>query len=308
MITECIKEGFNLTNRNLPLVFVRIAVTIINLISIFIFLGIPVLVAVMYLGLDVAQTKNLLPLLSDNPFEFITKYLGLFFIIGISFMFYLIFVSTLLLYTLGGTLGILRNAAMDSQYRFNLSSFFMEANRNFFPLLRLISILLLGIILLLIAVGVLSGIGAAVVQFLSGAESTLKVFISSFITVSIVILGIIVFSISFVVIIYSIVTSVIERGGVLDSIKKTIGFLIKKPEAILFCILLFVGVVIINLVLFVLELPLGKIPGIGFGVDIILSLLSTVFHSYAAIVVWAALIAYYIKATGCSAYSEPSET
>ncbi len=131
MMIECIKEGFHLANRNYQLVFLRIIVVIINFISLLFFLGLPIIVAVAYMGFDLSHAVDLLPDLMENPFDLLSKYLGLVFLIGISFIFYLTFVSTIILYSLGGTLGVLRNSAVNIQYRFSLSSFFKEANNIF---------------------------------------------------------------------------------------------------------------------------------------------------------------------------------
>src|SRR4030066_1786878 len=111
MITECFKEGFYLANKNYQLVFLRIIVIIINFLSLLFSLGMPIIAAVAYMGFDLSHAVDLLPNLMENPFNFLSKYLGLIFLIGISFIFYLMLASTIILYSLGGTLGVLRNAA-----------------------------------------------------------------------------------------------------------------------------------------------------------------------------------------------------
>jgi hypothetical protein len=291
MMIECIKEGFHLANRNYQLVFLRIIVAIINFISLLFFLGLPIIAAVAYMGFDLSHAVDLLPELMENPFNLLSKYLGLVFLIGISFIFYLTFVSTIILYSLGGTLGVLRNSAVNVQYRFSLSSFFREANSIFSRLLGLVSILSLIFIVLFIVIILSGGVAAGFMQGFSWAETTLEVFLGSFVVLSTIIFGIIIFFSWLIFTVYSLVCLVIEGKRSADTIKNTFNHLKKTPQAFLFFIILFAGAVAINLVFFLIMIPLGMLPLI----DIVLYLVNVVFQNYLAIVVWSALTVYYSK-------------
>jgi len=288
---ECIKEGFHLANRNYQLVFLRIIVVIINFISLLFVLGLPVIAAVAYMGFDLSHAVDLLPDLMENPFNLLSKYLGLVFLIGISFILYLMFVSVIILYSLGGTLGVLKNSAVNVQYRFSLASFFKEANNIFSRLYWLISILFLIFIALFAAVIISGGIVAGFMQGFSWSETTLEVFLGSFVFLSTIIFGIIIFLSGLIFTVYSILCLVIEEKGSADTIKNTFNYLKKTPQAFLFFIILFAGAVAINLVFFIIMIPLGMIPL----VDIVLYLVNVVFQNYLAIVVWSALTVYYSK-------------
>lgn len=292
MMIECIKEGFHLANRNFQLVFVRIMLTIINFLSLLIFLGVPIIAAVAYMGFDLTHAVDLLPGLIENPLDFLSKYLSVVFIIGMSFILYLIFASVIILYSLGGTLGVLKNSAVNVQYRFSLSSFFREANSIFSRLFWLVSILSLISLGLFIAVIIFAGIAAGFIQGFSRAETTLEVFFSSFAFLSITIFSIILFFCCFMFTIYSILCLVIEGKGSMDTIKNTFNHLKKTPQAFLFFIILFLGAVAVNLAVFIIMIPLGMLPF----VNIILYIMSVIFQNYLAIVVWSALTVYYTKA------------
>jgi hypothetical protein len=291
MMIECIKEGFHLANRNYQLVFLRIIVVIINFVSLLFFLGLPIIAAVAYMGFDLSHAVDLLPDLMENPFNLLSKYLGFVFLIGISFIFYLTFVSTIILYSLGGTLGVLRNAAVNIQYRFSLASFFREANNIFPRLFWLISILSIIFIVLFIVIILCGGVAAGFMQGFSWNETTFEVFLSSFVFLSTIILGIIIFTVWLIFMIYSILCLVIEGKGYADTIKNTFNHLKKTPQAFLFFIILFAGAFTVNLVFFLIMIPLGMLPL----VDIALYLVSVVFQNYLAIVVWSALTVYYSK-------------
>jgi len=99
--------------------------------------------------------------------------------------------------------------------------------------------------------------------------------------------------------VYCILSSVLEEKGALDSIKKTFNFLKKNPRAFLFFIILFAGAIIINLVFFIIMIPLGMLPFI----NIMLYLVSVVFQNYLSVVVWSSLTVYYIKAVNYPVYS-----
>jgi hypothetical protein len=299
MIFECLKEGFNLANRNYQLVFLRITVIIINFLSLLFLLGVPVIAAVAYMGFDLSHAVDLLPDLMGNPFNFLSKYVGLVFLIGLSFIFYLMLASTIILYSLGGTLGVLRNSAIHIQYRFSLSSFFKEANKLFSRLFRLLSFLIFIFIILFTAVIISAGIVAGFIQGFSWTETPLEVFFSSFVMSSIIILSTIFFLIWLIFMVYSILSSVLEGKGLLDSIKNTFNFLKKNPRAFLFFIILSAGAIAINMVFFIIMIPLGMLPFI----NILLYLVSIVFQNYLSVVVWSSLTVYYIKASNYPVYT-----
>ncbi|NOZ68190.1 MAG: hypothetical protein GXP46_02850 [Deferribacteres bacterium] len=297
MMIESIREGFNIANRNLPLVLLRVAVTIINVFSFFVFMVVPVAVAAAYMGFDLTHARDLLPSFIDNPLEFVSRYLGLVLLVGTAFVFYLTFASMLLLYAVGGILGVLKNAALDVHYRFSLRSFFSEANGNFFRLLWLVSILF-GCLAVVLAVVVAAGlIVAAAAQAFAGGERTIEVFLRSFVTVSIIVFTIMIFIAGAVFSVYCMAASVVEKKGAVDSVKSTFVFLKRKPEAFLFYIILIAGIVGASLVFFILGLPFRVIPVLAPVMNIALSLMNIVFQAYLMVVMWGCLIVYYIKGT-----------
>lgn len=283
MIIECIKNGFKLTHRNWQLIFIRMVVAVINLFGLFIFLGVPVLVAVTYLGFDAAHAKDLLPYLFKNPLEFITRYIGLLFLIVTALFFYLIFSSLLFLYTLSGTVGVLKSSVINGGYRFSLSSFFKEAKKHFLQLFYLLSILIIGITALIV---VLIFVGFGISQFGHVADTSLRVFLNSFITLSSIVFGSIFFLAAFAFVVYSVTVSVIEEKRAIDSIKRTFEFLKDNPAAFLFYLILLIGLIVANFIL----IPFSIIP-------VILPLINIVLQNYLSVVVWSSLVIFYTKST-----------
>ncbi|RJQ19733.1 MAG: hypothetical protein C4560_05940 [Nitrospiraceae bacterium] len=293
MIMECIKGGFDLANRNLQLVIVRLITAAINLISLLVFLGVPLMAAAAYLGFDLARAEDFLPHLIREPSAFLSRYLGLVFLIGISFVFYLVFSSVIILYSLGGALGVLRNSALDALYKFSLSSFFSEANRNFSRLFRLVFVMSVFFMLLAFVLIVTGGIASALLNAFQEGTSFLEVFLGSFIMMSIMVFGAMIFAVYLMLIVYSMIVSVTEGKGAADSVKRAFNFLKEKPRAFLLFIVLFAGVAVLNLLLFALRAPFGLVPFVG----IMMTLMIAVFQNYFAVVMWSALTACYIRWT-----------
>ncbi|MBI4682521.1 MAG: hypothetical protein HY757_05395 [Nitrospirae bacterium] len=299
MIKECVKEGFNLANKNLHLVFIQIIVSLINLVSLFIFIGLPLIAAILYLGFDLTQAKDMMPSLMTDPIEFITKYIWVVVLIGTSFLFHLIFRSVISLYTLGGTLGVLKDSAVNIQYKFSLSSFYKEAKINFSPLLWLLSLVFLAIIIFFIGFIITGGILSALVSVITEPESTLEIFLSSFSLMTIIVFSIVIGVAGLVFGVYSIVVLVTDGKSVMDSISGTFDFLKRTPGAVLFYLILIVGFITVNAVFYGIQILVSVIP---FIIPLVY-IMNAFFQGYLAIALWSSLIVYYVKNTNHPVYS-----
>jgi hypothetical protein len=298
MIIKSIKEGFRLTHKNWQVILLNIGVGIINLINFFIIVGIPVVIGIFFLGIDIAQAKDMLPGILENPAEIFSKYLGIAMLIFGAFLIYLAVASVLILYIFSGTLGVLRNAALNGQYNFSLSSFFSEAKKVFFPMLKLFSIALLVIILLMIVFGVSAGILISMISAYGKMVTTVSVFVTYFF----ILFGITVVLISIIFTAYAAIVLVVEKNRVMDSFRNTWNFIKNKPMAFVFYIILVFGIIAANLLLIALGASFSAAPIIGYAFLIPHRLISYVVQSYFGVVMWGSLIAYYIKATNYPVY------
>jgi hypothetical protein len=291
MIIECIKGGFELANRNLQLVFVRISVTVINLLALFFFMGIPLVVAVIYLGFDVTHAQDMIPFLTTNPLDFVSRYLGLAILFIAALSAYSMLAFMLYLYVLGGILGCLKNSAVNVPSGFMTGIFFKAAGGNFSRLFWLISVELLFMTAIVAVFAILIILGIVIMHSLSGAQSTLEMFFRSFAAVFIVIMSILTLCVSLVFVVYSIVISVMEEKGVMQTVRSTYAFFRQSPRAVLFYPLLLLGIVAAHLILYSLQIPLHIVPFMSIAAYI----LNACFQSYLAIVLWSSLIMYYVK-------------
>lgn len=286
MIIECIKEGFRITNKNWQVVLLKIAVTIINLMGFLIFVGIPIFIAITSLGIDLAQAKDILPGIFENPLEVLSKYLGIVVLIFISLIIYLTVAFFLVLYVFGGTLGILRNAAIDEQYKFSFASFMEEAKKIFFPLVWLFSIAFLVTLSILIVLVLSAGFLIYVIHAHGRLATTFSIFVTYFFSL----FGIIIFLIAVIFTAYAAIDVVVVKGRVIASFKNALTFIINKPIAFLFYIFLFVGLIAANFVLIALGASVRVIPLL-----IPYQLISYIIRSYLGVVMWSSLVVFYLK-------------
>jgi hypothetical protein len=292
MIIESIKQGFDLTHKNWQVILLKVAVGIINLVGFFIIVGIPFIIGILTLGVDIAQARDILPEIVNDPFEFFSKYLGLTILIFIAIVIYFFIVSIVLLYIFSGTLGVLRNAALDRDYKFSFSSFFREARNAFFPLLWLFSVSFLIITALIVFFGIL----ASVLISLTGISGDAKTPFSVFITYFFSLLGIAILIAFIIYTAFAAIVLVIERSRVLNSFKLTWNFVKNTPMSFGFYILLIIGAIAVNFILIALGASLGSAPMVGFLFIIPHRLISSIIQSYLGMVMWGSLIAYYLKA------------
>jgi hypothetical protein len=305
MFIESINEGFRLTHRNPQLIYIRIALVFIIIAGFFFMVGLPVIAAGSIIGMDMSHAKELFYSFAQDPFDIFSRYIGLLFIILISFMLYLVFASLLHLYILGGTLGELKISALDTRSSFSFSSFLKEARKNLFTLLWLISITTTGFFVLFVLFSILSVAGLVISGTLDGGGVFIQNFLDSFFSLSVMVFGSIISIASLTFIIYSVVVAVVEPDGVLIAIKKTFVFLRERPSAFFFYFILMAGIAVVNILIFALEIPLKMAFDTGLLTIIFLILLNMIFKSYLIVVMWSCLVVFYIKAVNYRA-SKPS--
>lgn len=289
MIIECIKEGVRLTNKNWQVVLLQIAILIVNFIGFFLFIGVPIVLAIVSLGIDIAHIKDILPDFFENPADFFSKYLGLALLIIIAVTVYLIIASILILYAFTGMLGVLCRAALNKEYRFSFHLFHDEAKRFFFPLMWLFSVAILIVIGVFVILGILAGI------LISFSESSTP--ISVFITYFLGLLGITFGFISIIISAYAAIALVLEKGGIMNAFNSALDFIKHRPSAFLFYIILVVGILFVNIIVIALGISFSAVPIIGILATVLLQVLINAAQSYLVVVMWASLVAFYLKGT-----------
>ena len=303
MMLECIKEGFNLINRSWQLILLRTVVAVINLFIILLFIGVPAFIAVVSFGIDIAQTGDIFRGIISDPAEILSKYLWIFALLSLSLIVSVTVISIITLYTYGGIMGVLRNSALNKQYKFSLASFFNEAGSLFFPLFWLLSFGLCIAIGAVIFFGILTGIFIFIIRAYDGIQSTFSIFVVSFFALSLITLGIIGALGGLILTVYSVISLVVERKGTIDSFKSAWNLLKNQPSGFLFYIIIFLGFIVINIILMIFGGVLSIIPLVGIAINIPYHLIYYVVQVYLNLVLWGALLVYYLKVKNRTDYN-----
>lgn len=294
MIIECIKEGFHITHKNWQVILLRLAVMFLNFIGFLLFMILPVVIAFVYFGMDIFNTDSLLNILK-NPMELFSKYVGLAIFILLAFIFYLCFASVLIMFVLGGTLGVLRNSAFDSQCKFSFASFWEEGKKLFFPLISFSVIAFLGFIVISVILSILGAVSFFLIYAYGGKGASLTIFLTYFLILMLIFSGITVILGAFTLVTYGMTALVVDRVGSMDAFRRGITFIKNKPNALLFYATLVISFILVNLILLSLSFPFRIIPVVGPLINIPYQLISYAIQSYLTVVMWGSLLIFYIK-------------
>ncbi len=195
----------------------------------------------------------------------------------------------------GGTLGVLRNSSLDTQYRFSFSSFFAEAKNLFFPLLWLFTIALLGIGGIVIVFGILTVIGFSVIHPYSSSGTTFSTFLVSFFILLAIFSGLIIVLGGLIFTFYAAIALAVGKKGVVDSFGDTWNYLTNKPAAFLFYIILVIAMVAIYIALNVIAGLFSMIPVAGFVIGIPYRFAVSILINYLSVAMWSSLLVFYIR-------------
>jgi len=294
-MVEEIKEGFRVVNRNLPLILIQIGGTVISFIAFILFIGIPIGIAVIYLGIDILRLKETLTILKD-PVRFLSQHSGLAFFLAISFILYLTAVTCLALFIFGGSMAIIKDSIRYPSERFSFRKFISEGKRFFLPLCLLVIILSLFFLIFTFILGALAGTSLVL---LTSYKDDMGIFlivlsvISALILIGITFIGfLLLLSLS----IYAVIALIVEELRAWKAIKRAIRFMRENLlEATAFYLLLIAGYIGIVVLMIIMNLPLSMIPIIGSIFTIPYQIVSYLIQLYLGIVIISALIVFYMR-------------
>ncbi len=295
--SDAIKNSFKLINRNWQLVLIQIAMMIISCIGALIFIGIPLAIAFVMLGLDLTEATRLKDLLSTlrDPSEIISKYLGIVLVLIISFIIYLLVVTVIGLYVFGGSTGVIARAVRDAAFKFTSKAFFSEAKRLFFPLLGFTAIIGLIVIAIMVVILIFVIAVAAIVSISKGYDNTMAVFLGIFLSLIAIGISLILIVCAITLTLYGTAAIAFKGDRPWKATKETVRYLYNHPGALwLYCLLL-MGYVVASFLLVLLGLPFDLIPVVGPVLAIPYQLFSYVAQSYLGLVITAVIFFYYFS-------------
>lgn len=295
--TEAIRAGFHTINRRMQLVGIQAVLMIINCISFFVVVGIPLGIAFVIFGLDLTgltQAKDIFTMFS-SPSDFIAKYLWLVLMVVTSILLYFLFVTTLGLYVFSGSAGIVGRSILEPSAPFSMKRFFSEARQFFFPLIWytcLISLVFLAIAFMLGLFGV--GI-AAIVSAAKTQDSTLALFLGIFFSLVLALVAIGTLLAVLAVTVYGIAVLFFKREGSWKAFKDACVFLWHRQHAFWLYALLFLGYIIVSFFAMLISYPFHLIPIIGTIISFPLQLISYMVQGYLGLVILAVVFTYYYE-------------
>ena len=161
-----IKHGIKTLHKNWQLVLIQFASVILSCISFFVVVGIPIFIAFVMFGLDMTEIMRLKDIVSvfKGSAELLQKYFLMAIVIIVSLLIYLSFIIVLWIFTIGGTIGVIRNSLLNESDRFTMKSFFNEGKKLFFPVFLFSSIISMVFLALTFVLGLLGGGAAAIID------------------------------------------------------------------------------------------------------------------------------------------------
>jgi hypothetical protein len=313
---EAVKDGFGVINRNWQLVLIQVAMVFISTIGFFIMVGLPLAIAFIIFGIDLTGLTNLRDIFGvlKGPSDIISKYLGIILMILSSLLLYLIVVALLGIYLFGGSIGIIGSSIMDKTRRFTLRMFLDESKRLFLRLLGFTSVIGLILIIAAFSMGILGGGIASVISYARTQDSTLAIFFSTFLSLTLFIVALVLILAILSVTLYGFATLFFKSSGAFRSISAAVKFLMKYPDAFWLYALLLAGYLLASFLLILFGYPFTLIPIIGTILSFPYQLISYAFQTYLGLVIIATILTYYYskeiaaEPAGPAIESPPAET
>jgi hypothetical protein len=299
-----IKEGIHTVHKNWQLILIQFASMLLSCISFFTIVGIPIAIAFIMFGLDLTEILRLKDLVSafKGSVELLGKYFAMAIVIILSLIIYLAFIVVLWIFTISGTIGVLKNSILNTGYRFNLRAFFAEGRGFFFPVFFFSAIIALIFITLTFILGLLGGGASTIIEMAKTREATLALFLGVFFSLIILSIGVFLIIVTLSVAIYGIAHLAFNKSRAWETIKETARYLYSMPSSIGFYAFLLIGYMIVGFLVILIGSPFTLIPVIGPILSLPYQLITYVIQGYVSLIMLSSIFRYYYK-TG---YSLPS--
>lgn len=293
---EAFKEGIRVINRNLPLVLIQIGVMFLSFLLFVMLVGIPVAIAIIYLGIDLVRFKETLTAVKD-PIEFLYKYSGIAIFIVTTFVVYLTAVTGIALFVFGGNIAIIKDSIKDPTERFSIKHFLKEGKRYFLPLCWLTLLLGISFLIFIFVIGAI--IGVAIILL----EPYKNEMIGKFMIVMAIILGMTLLLIAFLIFlllvafsIYAVIALIIDELRAWKAIKRSFNFIKDNfLQAIGFYLLLIMCYFVAVILMVLINFPFSLIPLIGPIISFPFKILTYIVQVYLGLVMMASLVSLYMK-------------
>jgi hypothetical protein len=299
-----IKEGIRTVHKNWQLILIQFASMLLSCIGFFTIVGMPIAIAFIMFGLDLTEILRLKDLVSalKGSAELLSKYFAMAIVVMLSLLLYLAFIIVLWIFTISGTIGVLKNNIIDAPYRFNLKAFFAEGRNFFFPVFFFSTIIGIAFITLAFMLGLLGGSTSTIIEMARSREATLALFLGVFFSLVILSVGVFLIILTLSITTYGIAHLAFHRSRAWETIKETAKYIYSMPSSIGFYVVLLLGYMMVGFLVILIGSPFTLIPIIGPILSLPYQLITYVIQGYVSLVMLSSIFHYYYK-TG---YSLPS--
>ena len=288
-------EAFRIVNRNWQLVFVQLASLFISFISFFVIVGTPIAVAFIIFGLDLTdmlKQQDIAEAIKGSAALF-SKYFGIALVILLSLVFYLVFNIMLWIFTIGGTVGIIKDYVVGGIKQFSLKQFYWDGRKFFISMLIFTTVI--GLIFTVIAflLGLMGSSAYSISSSAADSGSKMLIFLSTFLYLLLISAGILLIVVSMALIVFGIANIVFNRMKAVETIKATTSYLYENPFAILFYGLLIFGYASVVFLAVLIGSSFTAIPFIGTIMAFPYQITLYMVQAYMNLVMFAAVFIYF---------------
>ncbi len=238
---EVIKTGIQNLNRNYQLLVIHMGTFILTFILFLLIVGIPLVIAFTKIGLELPENglKGLIEIIINN----LSIYKNFVLTIIISLLSYIFLSSMLFVYIIAGTCGVLMSS-LKSGVAFSWGLFTQQGKELFGNFLRLS---IVGI-LLFILISFFAGLIGGITKILSpGQRDFLENFYTNLLNLISIVLTLLVIILFMATLTYGAGIMSIKRKGALKSLKSSVIFIFKNPDALLFFVILSLTAIVLTI-------------------------------------------------------------
>jgi hypothetical protein len=295
---EAIGAGFRLVHRNWQLVLIQLLVSVLGCIAFVVVIGVPVVLAMVMLGIDLAGLADFSNLLGalGSPEEIISRYLGLVLVAVFGLLVYSLLAFALWSYVVGGSAGVIKGSIKDPEESFTWRGFLHEGRGLFFPIAGYATVMGTVALTVFLALGVMGGALASGLTALGGGTA-LEFFLKVFSALLFITAGAAILSVLGAVALTGFVAMVLEGAGPLKALAAAARHLNRHPGALGLYAVVFAGYIAAAFLLALIGYPFTLIPFVGVFLALPYRLVSYAVQGYLCLVMLATVLAHYWAVT-----------
>ena len=305
--TERIKHGFAIANKYWQLVVIQVGAVIINLIALMVFVGLPIIVLGVALGVEAERSGDITRFLDPTSYaSALSEYLGALLVLALCVFVYVTFAMVLWLLVSGGTVGSLAHASRSPEAAFSMRVFWAEAKKLFAPLAWYYTILSVALLAVFAAIAAAFVAGAFAYMAAGLEDSRLGIFVTVMGVLSLGSCGLFFSMCLYILSVQGLAPLAVDGKSAMGSIKDAWATL-KGDRTSLYLMLIVVGgYVLVQIAMAMVAGVLQLIPLLGMIIYLPYSIAANILGIYLYMALLGTVISHYADATKPSA--ETSET